>query len=94
MPIDWDAFDASVDAAIGRAAAQTDDDLATEVSSLTTMTNAQIKELFPEPADLKRLAELMRIVKSAEDDNAKIARIAENGERFAGTVLKIAGRLT
>ncbi len=47
MPIDWDAFDAAIDAEIDAAAERTNDRLASQVSSLTRMTDEEVKELFP-----------------------------------------------
>jgi len=45
------------------AAAETDRELAGDISSLTTMTDGEIEELFPAPQDKQRLAQLMEIVK-------------------------------
>lgn len=86
---DWDAIDAAID----DAADSTDAALAGRVSSLTRLTDAEVAELFPEPADVKRLAELMKIVKSAEDRNAKVNRLVDNIEDLAGTVLTLIGKL-
>lgn len=89
MPIDWDKFDSDLDHAILRASDKTDDKLASTISSLTRMNDEEIKELFPEPADVKKLYELMKIVKSAEDRNNKINQIVDNAEKFGGIVLTL-----
>lgn len=89
MPIDWDAFDADVDTAITNAANETDDALASRISSITRMTDEEVKELFPNPADVKKLAELMKIVKSDEDRNVKINNIVDNAQQFSGVVLTL-----
>lgn len=75
------------------AAAETDRKLAGDISSLTTMTDGEIEELFPTPGDKQRLAQLMEIVKSAEARNVKINRIVANVEDLAGVVLTLAGRV-
>jgi hypothetical protein len=81
--------DIDIDAIIDDAAQKTDDKLAGQISSLTRMTDDEVKDLFPTAADAKRLAELMRIVKSAETRNTKISNIVDNSEKFAGTVLTL-----
>ena len=92
MPIDWDAFDASIDAEIDAAAERTNDRLASQVSSLTRMTDEEVKELFPTPADVKKLKRLMEIVKSAEEQNTKISRLVNNIEDLAGAALTLIQR--
>ncbi len=89
MPIDWDVFDSDLDTAIDISIAETDAQLAGRVSSLTRMTDDEIQELFPTPADVQKLAKLMQIVKSAEDQNTKINKIVEDGEQFAGIIIKL-----
>lgn len=90
MSIDWDQFDSAVVAAADRSADATDDVLASKISSLTTMTDAEVKELLPEPTDVEALGNLLKIVQSASDRNTKINQIAANGEEFAGVVLGLA----
>ena len=89
MPIDWNKFDSELDDAMENATDKTDDNLASRISSLTRMTDEEIKELFPTPADVKNLAELMKIVKSAEERNNKINQIVSNAEKLGGTVLTL-----
>jgi len=89
MPVNWDEFDNEVDSAIERGAQTTDDQLASRVSSLTRMTDEEIIELFPEPGDVKKLGDLMKIVKSAETQNTKINNIVNNAEQFGGVVLTL-----
>lgn len=89
MPIDWDAFDSEIDSIIETSADATDDRLASRISSITRMTDEEVKELFPEPADVKKLADLMKIVKSAEERNDKINSIVANAEQFGGVVLSL-----
>lgn len=75
------------------AAAETDRELAGDISSLTTMTDGEIEELFPAPQDKQRLAQLMEIVKSAEARNVKVSRIVANVEDLAEVVLTLAGKV-
>ena len=62
MSIDWDQFDTAVEAAADRSANATDDILASKISSLTTKTDAEVKELLPEPTDVEALGKLLKIV--------------------------------
>jgi hypothetical protein len=89
MPVNWEEFDREIDSIIESSADATDDMLASRISSITRMTDEEVKELFPSPADAKRLTELMKIVKSAEDRNIKINRIVSNSEKFGGIVLSL-----
>ncbi|MFT5756647.1 MAG: hypothetical protein ACI9LM_001367 [Alteromonadaceae bacterium] len=90
MAIDWDNID--VDGIIDDAATQTDNELASKISSLTRMTDAEIKELFPAPADAKKLIDLMTIVKSSEDQNVKVNKIVNNAEQFGSAVFTLLNR--
>jgi hypothetical protein len=81
--------DIDIDAIIDDAAQKTDDKLAGQISSLTRMTDDEVKELFPTVGDAKKLADLMRIVKSTEARNTKISNIVDNSEKFAGIVLTL-----
>lgn len=89
MPVDWDQFESDLDSIIESAAQRTDDRLASRISSVTRMTDEEVKELFPEPADAKKLGELMKVVKGAEDRNTKINKIVSNAEDFAGVILTL-----
>ena len=89
MAIDWDQFDIDVDQAAKRSANATDEILASKVSSLTSMTDAEVKELLPLPTDVKALGKLLKIVQSAENRNTKINQIVNNAEEFSGVVLAL-----
>ncbi len=89
MPIDWDQFDSEVDDIIADCADATDARLASRISRITRMTDEEVQELFPQPADAKKLTELMKIVKSADSRNVKVNRIVSNAERFGGIVLTL-----
>ena len=92
MAIDWDQFDKDVDQAIEQSAQITDEKLATQISSVTRLTDEEIMELFPDPADVKKLKNLMKVVKSTEDRNTKINQIITNAEDFGGIVLTLLGK--
>jgi hypothetical protein len=85
MPIDW----SDVDDAIKDAAKKTDDELAAKVSSLTRFTDEEIKKLFPKPADVARLSELMQIVQASTSEQEKVNRLAKNIQSLGGTVLTL-----
>ena len=87
MAIDWDELD--IDGAIASSANKTDEHLASKISSLTRMTDEEVTELFPVPGDVKTFTELMKIVKSAEEQNNKVNKIIANGEDFAKVTLKL-----
>ncbi len=87
MPIDWEQFGNEIDAAIGNAVERTDERLAAQASSLTRLTDEEVAELFPTPADVKKLQQLMAIVKSAEDQNTKVTRLVTNIEDLAQTAI-------
>jgi len=89
MPIDWEKFDRELPSIIEDSAEKTDQRLASRISSITRMTDDEVQELFPEPADVKKLSNLMKIVKSAEARNTKINNIVSNAEEFAGVILTL-----
>ena len=87
MPVNWDDMD--IDNIIDQAGNRTDAKLSSRVSSLTRMNDKEVEELFPKPADVKKLFDIMRIVKSAEDTNIKVRRIADSAEEFGGIILTL-----
>lgn len=89
MPIDWDKFDQDLNTAAAKAGQKTDAALAGKLSSISRLTDEEITELFPDPADAKKLGELMQIVKSAGDRNEKVNRIVANAEKFGGVVFTL-----
>ncbi|MFW5652859.1 MAG: hypothetical protein ACOC0P_02335 [Planctomycetota bacterium] len=89
MPIDWNDLENDVDDAIGRAVAETNDELAARVSSLTRLTDAEVQAMFPTPADVKRLHKLMTIVDQATKDNNQVVQLEQNIHELAGTVVKL-----
>lgn len=93
MPINWDKFQNDIDGLVDKAGERTDAKLASKISSVTRFTDDEVKKLFPDPADVKKLAELMEIVKKAGDRNEKINKIVTNIEEFGGIVVTLLGKL-
>jgi hypothetical protein len=89
MPVNWDDLMRDIDNEINKAAEKTDEKLASKISSITRLTDKEIQKLFPEPADVKKLAELMKIVNGAQAKNTKINHIVKNSENFAGIILSL-----
>lgn len=92
MAIDWDRFQDELDGLIDEAGEKTDRKLAGKISTITRMTDDEVKKLFPDPADVKKLAELMEIVKRAGDRNDKVNKIVGNAEEFGGIILTLLGK--
>jgi len=92
MPIDWDKAEAEVDAALDAAMVRTNARLAGTISSLTRLSDADIKKLFPTPADVEQLVALMKVVRSTDTKNAKINQIVRNAKGMAGAILTIVER--
>lgn len=90
---DWDQFDAVVKAAGSNAAQKTDDALATQLAAITSLTQKEIRELFPKQADVETFSQLMQIVKSGTSKNNKINKIVENSEAFAGIILTLLNKV-
>lgn len=57
-----------------RAKKQTDDTFASKVSSLTRLTDGEIKEIAPNPIDKERLAALLGVVADATKSNNEKAQ--------------------
>lgn len=89
MTINWDEFDSEIDLIIENSAEATDEKLASSISSITRMTDEEVKELFPSPADVKKLTELMKIVKSSQNRNEKINSIVAKSEELGGVILSL-----
>tara|TARA_Y100001963_G_scaffold156425_1_gene249968 strand:+ start:955 stop:1239 length:285 start_codon:yes stop_codon:yes gene_type:complete len=94
MPIDFDKLDAEMDGIINESAEATDLKLASMISSITRMTDDEVLELFPKSGDVKKLKDLMMIVKSAGDRNDKVRRIVSNAEGFGDVILTLLNKFT
>ncbi|WP_293007024.1 hypothetical protein [Nitrosomonas sp.] len=89
MTIDWGKFQQELDQAIDGAGDRTDSKLAGKISAITRLSDEEIESLFPDPAEVKKLAELMEIVRRSGDQNEKINKIVGNAEEFGGVILKL-----
>ena len=94
MPIDWEDLDGAIDSALEESSAVTDARLATRISSITRMTDDEVETLFPDPADVKRLSELMKVVKSAEKRNTKVNHLVAKTEELSGVILTLLEKFT
>lgn len=92
MTIDWDQFEVDAEAASQSAKEKTDKELMTKITSITRLEDSDIRQLCPEPGDLERLEELVGIVRSAEADCDKEARIVANAEKFGNIIAKLLKR--
>lgn len=72
-----------------RAAEKTDEEYASEISSLTRLKDSEINRLFPTRADKDGLLEFLSIVNSATNENEKIVKLKKNIDNLAGTVIKL-----
>jgi hypothetical protein len=71
------------------AAEKTNADLATEISSLTSLKGSDIERLFPTRADKENLARLLEIVGAATDENKKVTQLKKNIDDLAGVVVRL-----
>jgi hypothetical protein len=89
MPYDWKAFENDINDALDNAEKRTDNKLASRVSSLTRLNDDEVKKLFPTPADVDKLKQLMKIVKSSDSRNKKVLNLTNNIETLAETAVKL-----
>ena len=74
---------------LDKSAGKTNAELAAEISSLTTFTDAQIKSIAPVREDQENLLHLLEIVMSATDENIKVKQLKDNISDLAGTVIRV-----
>lgn len=91
--IDWEEFRKKVKKASGEAARETNQHLAGEMSSLVTLTQSEVQDIFPEKSDKEDFSELMKIVKSHTSQNQKITAIAENSEKFGKVMISLLSKI-
>jgi hypothetical protein len=85
MPFDWDAIDKD----IKDASKATDDQLASRVSSVTSLKDDEIKALFPSQGDVQKLAQLMAIVNDATAENERANALAANIKQLAPVAVRL-----
>jgi hypothetical protein len=71
------------------ASAATKEEFGDQLSSYTSLTSEEIESLFPEKSDRDELVELLKIVSSSADENAKKAELTEKISKIGGAVIKI-----
>lgn len=89
MAIDWKRFQNELDQSVNEAGNRTDKRLANKISSITRLTELEVKQLFPNPGDVKRLGELIEIIKRAGEKNEKVKTIVSNAEKFGGIIFAL-----
>ncbi|MBT8183405.1 MAG: hypothetical protein KJN76_01085 [Eudoraea sp.] len=90
----WEDLENRIGGLVDEAAEETDEELATEMSSITRLTRVEVKELFPKKADAQKLFELIRLVNEDTEKNEKINKLVANSEKFADIVITLVSRLT
>lgn len=71
------------------ASAKTKSQFAEELSSYTTLTADEAKQLFPTASDREELLELIKIVTSDASDKEKKAEVIEKIGKVSGAVIKL-----
>lgn len=89
MPVNWDKLEDEMDDIIDKTDEKVEDALAARISAVTRMTEDEIKELFPDSSDEKKLARLLSVVNGATSRNEKVNSIVENVEEFAGIIVSL-----
>lgn len=80
--------------AIGRiASAKTSKAFAEELSSYSSFTSAELKELFPKKTDRNELTDLIKIVNSSANENQQKADLINNIQNVGGAVLKVVKKI-
>ena len=93
MTVNWEKFQSEIDEIIEESATKTNKKLAGKISNVTRLTDSEVKRLFSDPADVKKLAGLMEIVKRSGDKNEKINEIVANAEEFGGIIFALLKKL-
>lgn len=86
---EWAEFEKAFDEAVEESAREAKEKFVSRVTSISRLTEEEIDDLFPDQADKKKLAKLMSIVKSAEDDNRKIVRLEGNLRELGDTLFTL-----
>lgn len=76
-----------------KAGQQTDDEFSSKVSSLTRLTDDEIKAITPHPGDKEKLAELMKIISDVTTNNIQKADAIRNAKGLAEIAVALLGKL-
>ncbi|MDN3378711.1 MULTISPECIES: hypothetical protein [unclassified Pseudoalteromonas] len=94
MSINWEELEKNIDVAIQAGTDSTNKKLYSKISSVTRLTDEEISEMLPDEADVKKLSKLMTIIKSAENDNIKVKKLADNVQELGSIAIKLIDKLT
>ncbi len=83
--------DSEFDDLLDQAQAMTNQQLATQIAALTTLTAEQISAMAPTVENMKQLLQFIQIVRSSANFNDKKALLLANLDTFANFVFSIAG---
>ncbi len=76
-----------------RAKQKTDEEFASEASSLTRLKDEEIKEITPQPLEKEKLADLMSIVKDTTKSNQEKAQAIRNIDGLLNIAVKLLEKL-
>jgi len=85
MTFDWEAIDQAID----DASRKTDDALASRLSSMTSLNDQEIKQLFPTQGDVQAVAKLMAIVSATTAENERVNSLVSNIQQLAPVALRL-----
>ncbi len=71
------------------ASAATKEEFGEKLSSYTSLTSKEIEDLFPEESDREELVELIKVVNSSANENAKKAELVGKIGKVSGAVIKL-----
>lgn len=80
----------SFDDALDEAENMTNEQLSNQLSSIIHVDKKKLETLFPSQIDKQKLYSLIKIVRSAADDNKKKQEILSNIGDYAGMILNLA----
>ncbi len=89
MALDWEKFQDELDQMVNESGDKTDKRLAHKISSITRLTEVEVRQLFPKPGDVKRLGQLIEIIKRAGNKSEKINTMVSNAEKFGAIILTL-----
>lgn len=91
--INWDGLIKEFQHAFNHANSESNQSIINKIILLTKLTENDIKVLFPQNADIEKLLELLKIIKSDKERNVKINLIKENIETLSPTILSLLEKL-
>lgn len=74
---------------LSESAAKTDEELASDIASVTTLKDSDVASLFPQRQDKINLLKLLDIVNAATSDNQKVAELTNNVSSLAAVSIKL-----